>query len=69
MSDEIYSELSFDNNFQSISQFCPDKTIISTGLSKWCGAGGWRLGYFVLPDSLNKIKDKLNVLARKPFLP
>lgn len=67
LSDEIYSELSFDNNFQSISQFCPDKTIISTGLSKWCGAGGWRLGYFVLPDSLNKIKDKLNVLASETF--
>ena len=67
LSDEIYSELSFDNNFQSISQFCPDKTIISNGLSKWCGAGGWRLGYFVLPDSLNKIKDKLNVLASETF--
>ena len=67
LSDEIYSELSFDNNFQSISQFCPDKTIISTGLSKWCGAGGWRLGYFVLPDSLNKIRDKLNVLASETF--
>ena len=67
LSDEIYSELSFDNNFQSISQFCPDKTIISTGLSKWCGAGGWRLGYFLLPDSLNKIKDKLNVLASETF--
>ena len=67
LSDEIYSELSFDDNFQSISQFCPDKTIISTGLSKWCGAGGWRLGYFVLPSALNIIKDKLNVLASETF--
>jgi aspartate/methionine/tyrosine aminotransferase len=53
LSDEIYSELSFDEGFKSISSFCPEKTIISTGLSKWCGAGGWRLGYFIVPDSLN----------------
>ena len=56
MSDEIYSELSFINNYQSISSFCPKKTIISTGLSKWCGAGGWRLGYFLVPDSLTELK-------------
>ena len=32
LSDEIYSELSFEKNFKSISSFCPEKTIISTGL-------------------------------------
>ena len=47
LSDEIYSELSFDDNYKSISNYCPENTIISTGLSKWCGAGGWRLGYFI----------------------
>ena len=52
LSDEIYSELSFKEGFKSISNFCPEKTIISTGLSKWCGAGGWRLGYFIIPDTL-----------------
>ena len=67
LSDEIYSELSFQNDFKSISNFCPEKTIISTGLSKWCGAGGWRLGYFIIPNSLNKIKDMLNVLASETF--
>ena len=67
LSDEIYSELSFDTGFKSISNFCPEKTIISTGLSKWCGAGGWRLGYFIIPDSLKEIKNKLKVLARETF--
>ena len=33
LSDEIYSELTFEDNFQSISNYCPEKTIISTGLS------------------------------------
>jgi aspartate aminotransferase len=67
LSDEIYSELSYMDNYQSISNFCPEKTIISTGLSKWCGAGGWRLGYFLVPDSLNEIKNMINVLASETF--
>ena len=67
LSDEIYSELSFNTGFKSISNFCPEKTIISTGLSKWCGAGGWRLGYFIIPDSLKEIKNKLKVLASETF--
>ena len=60
LSDEIYSELTFKENYKSISNFCPEKTIISTGLSKWCGAGGWRLGYFIIPDELKDIKNTIN---------
>ena len=67
LSDEIYSELNFNDDFKSISNFCPKKTIISTGLSKWCGAGGWRLGYFIVPKNLEKIKETLNVLASETF--
>ena len=67
LSDEIYSELSFKDNYQSISSFCPEKTIISTGLSKWCGAGGWRLGYFLVPGSLKEIKNMINILASETF--
>jgi len=67
LSDEIYSELSFEEGFKSISSFCPEKTIISTGLSKWCGAGGWRLGYFIVPNSLNILKNSINVLASETF--
>ena len=67
LSDEIYSELTFKDNYQSISSFCPEKTIVSTGLSKWCGAGGWRLGYFLIPESLKEIKNMINVLASETF--
>ncbi|MDB3987919.1 aminotransferase class I/II-fold pyridoxal phosphate-dependent enzyme [Candidatus Pelagibacter sp.] len=67
LSDEIYSELTFEDSFKSISSFCPEKTIISTGLSKWCGAGGWRLGYFLIPDNLLDIKNMINVLASETF--
>jgi len=67
LSDEIYSELSFHENFQSISQFYPEKTIISTGLSKWCGAGGWRLGHFIIPEALKELRDSLKILASETF--
>ena len=67
LSDEIYSELSFKNKYESISNFCPEKTIISTGLSKWCGAGGWRLGYFLVPNALKEIRSMINVLASETF--
>ena len=67
LSDEIYSELSFKNDFKSISNFCPQQTIISGGLSKWCGAGGWRLGHFIIPNDLTKLKDSLKVLASESF--
>tara|TARA_B100000674_G_scaffold387921_1_gene331501 strand:- start:114 stop:1340 length:1227 start_codon:yes stop_codon:yes gene_type:complete len=67
LSDEIYSELCFNSNYESISSFCPEKTIISNGMSKWCGAGGWRLGYFIIPDSLGDINKMINVLASETF--
>ena len=67
LSDEIYSELSFNNNYRSISSFCPEKTIISSGLSKWCGAGGWRLGHFVIPNELTKLRNALKVLVSETF--
>ena len=67
MSDEIYSELSFEDKYKSIANYCPEQTIISNGISKWCGAGGWRLGYFVIPNELTKLKNSLKVLASETF--
>ena len=67
LSDEIYSELTFNENYESISNFCPDNVIVSNGLSKWCGAGGWRLGYFIIPDELNQLKNSMKVLASETF--
>ena len=67
LSDEIYSELYFTKNYKSISNYCPENTIISTGLSKWCGAGGWRLGYFIIPNELIRLKNSLKILASETF--
>jgi len=67
LSDEIYSELTFDHEYKSISNFYPEGTIVSTGLSKWCGAGGWRLGFFAIPNQLKKLKDSLKILCSESF--
>ena len=67
LSDEIYSELSFSNEYKSIANFCPERTIVSNGLSKWCAAGGWRLGYFVIPNELKNLGESLKVLASETF--
>ncbi len=67
LSDEIYSDLTFENNFKSISEYCPENTIISNGLSKWCGAGGWRLGYFVIPNQYLKLMETMKILASETF--
>ena len=67
LSDEIYSELSFSKEYKSIANFCPENTIISSGLSKWCAAGGWRLGYFIIPNELRELGDSLKVLASETF--
>ena len=67
ISDEIYTELDFNGNYHSISHFYPEGTVISSGLSKWCGAGGWRLGTLIFPKELKIIHDSVRSLASETF--
>ncbi len=67
LSDEIYTDLSFDNSYKSISKFYPESTFISGGLSKWCGAGGWRLGFLAVPDGLKDFMNSLKSLASESY--
>jgi len=67
LSDEIYTELTFDREYKSISKHYPEGTIISSGLSKWCGAGGWRLGFFAVPKKLDSILEMLKTLSSESF--
>jgi len=52
IADEIYGLLSHDHPHLSFAQYYPEKTITTTGLSKWCGAGGWRFGAALLYDNI-----------------
>lgn len=67
LSDEIYGEVHHDGDHVSIAKFYQEGTIVSGGLSKWCGAGGWRLGTFAVPSNLRKILDAMAVVASETF--
>tara|TARA_B100001559_G_scaffold310666_1_gene306276 strand:+ start:115 stop:1350 length:1236 start_codon:yes stop_codon:yes gene_type:complete len=67
LSDEIYTDIAFCNKYESISKYYPERTFISGGLSKWCGAGGWRVGFFAVPNKLSKLLENIKTLASESY--
>ncbi|RUO24023.1 aspartate aminotransferase [Aliidiomarina minuta] len=67
LSDEIYGGVNFNGDHISIARFYPEGTIISDGISKWAGAGGWRLGAFAFPPQLKWLADAMAVVASETF--
>lgn len=67
LSDEIYAELHHDGGHVSIERFYPHGTIVSSGLSKWCGAGGWRLGTFAFPPALRWLLEAMEAVASETY--
>ncbi len=67
ISDEIYGLVDHLGGHASIARHYPEGTIVSTGLSKWCGAGGWRLGAMLFPRELSWLADALAATASETF--
>lgn len=67
LSDEIYGELHHRGEHVSIARFYPEGTIVSSGLSKWCGAGGWRLGTFLFPPTMHWLLAAMASAASETF--
>ena len=68
IADEIYGQVLHKNEARvSLATFYPEGTIISEGLSKWCGAGGWRLGTFTFPKEYRWLQDAMGVIASETF--
>jgi aspartate aminotransferase len=67
LSDEIYGELHHRGEHVSIARFYPEGTIVSSGLSKWCGAGGWRLGTFAFPPELAWLREAMTAVASETY--
>lgn len=67
LSDEIYGQLHHLGMHASIAKFYPEGTIISSGLSKWCGAGGWRLGCFSFPQELKWLLQPMAAVASETY--
>jgi aspartate/methionine/tyrosine aminotransferase len=67
-SDEIYSQLNFSAPYSaSISKYYPEKTIVFGGLSKVFSAGGYRLGFMVLPKELKIAENVFKSLFSETF--
>lgn len=67
LSDEIYGELNHNGKHVSIAQFYPEGTIITGGLSKWAGAGGWRFGTAVFPKELADLQKVVQTIASETY--
>jgi aspartate aminotransferase len=67
LSDEIYGQIHHRGEHISIARFYPEGTIISSGLSKWCGAGGWRLGTMTFPPALHWLLDAMACVASETY--
>jgi aspartate/methionine/tyrosine aminotransferase len=68
LSDEIYSQIIYQSNTAtSISNYYPENTIVFGGLSKVFSAGGYRLGFMVLPDNLMELETIYQSLFSETF--
>lgn len=67
LSDEIYGELHHRGRHASVARHYPEGTIVSSGLSKWCGAGGWRLGTFTFPRTLGWLLEAISAVASETY--
>lgn len=52
VADEIYSELTYDQEHFSLDSVYPEQTLLVSGLSKSHAMTGWRLGYICGPHQL-----------------
>ncbi len=70
ISDEIYSQILFSDNqtsAPSMSVFYPEKTFVFGGLSKVFAAGGYRLGFMILPLTQLKLQAAFHSLFSETF--
>ncbi len=67
LSDEIYGRLDHRGEHRSLAPLYPEGTIVSGGLSKWCGAGGWRLGVMVFPRGLRDLAAAMASVASETY--
>jgi len=68
ISDEIYGLLDHQGRHVSLASRYPEGTVVTGGLSKWCGAGGWRLGVALLPPALlGAFRDTLLGIASETY--
>jgi len=64
ISDEIYGDLVHDGTRPlTPASLVPERTIVTTGLSKNLALGGWRIGVARIPDPLAEVRAAVEVAA------
>ena len=65
VADQIYRDLVFDpgTDYPCPSRYAPERTVITTALSKNLALGGWRIGVALLPEELRPLRDRLAGVA------
>jgi aspartate aminotransferase len=65
IADQIYRDLVFDQgtDYPCPSRYAPERTVITTALSKNLALGGWRIGVALLPEALSALRDRLAGVA------
>ncbi|GAA0916162.1 pyridoxal phosphate-dependent aminotransferase [Nonomuraea longicatena] len=65
VSDEIYRDLVHDplTPYMSPADLAPERTVVTTGLSKSLALGGWRIGVARLPDGAHHLRTLLTAVA------
>jgi aspartate aminotransferase len=61
VSDEIYRDLVYGDEFVSPAELAPERTIVTTGLSKNLALGGWRIG--VARFGSDELRDRVLAVA------
>ncbi|MFF8600836.1 pyridoxal phosphate-dependent aminotransferase [Streptomyces sp. NPDC015232] len=71
VSDEIYCDLVFEGADRAVSPaaFAPERTVVTTGLTKNLAVGGWRMGVARLPEGPlgRALRDRLEAVASQTW--
>ena len=67
ISDEIYSHVAFDGRYRTISRYAPERTAISSALSKHLSLGGWRLGFCFIPKEVEGLSALMSSIASETW--
>ncbi len=68
ISDEIYALTTYNfNEFVSMGQVYPEGTFVTNGLSKSHAAGGYRLGYVILPQHVVNFKEQFKKILATEY--
>lgn len=59
IADDIYGMVDFSGARDTIAHYAPERTVITSAMSKHLSLGGWRLGFALVPKSMSGLHEAL----------